>query len=351
MTSFKTKAAVVISGIIFLFSCQKELDSPGPQTRKMPDTQKINVYFVSTYAGSSLPGSLDGPAKEATFKAPFGITAAEDGTLYITDNGNNNIRKISPNGIVETLTPAGSLHGPSGIIMCTDGNLYACESQMNRIVKISPSGKISPLKFFELCQDGGHIQTTFSSPNGIFIAPDGTIYVADTFNNKIKKINPSGLVEVLAGSTAGYMDGKCSEAKFHWPYGITMDKDGSLYVSDYWNNTIRKISTAGVVSTIAGSINPGNDDAKVGTDARFRGPAGLAIADDGTIYIADNNNSRIRSILTTGEVTTIAGTDAGFLDGVGITAKFYNPAFLVIHKNVLYITDSNNYRIRKIILD
>ena len=345
MISFRTKAAMVILSLFSSLSCQKEL------VNLNPDTQKVRVYFVSTYAGSFLQEYLDGPALQSTLKSPFGITAATDGTLFITDNANNNIRKISPEGMVGTVMPVNSLQGPSGITTGPDGSLYVCESLTNRIIKISPDGSLITLNITELCDDGTFMETTLNSPNGIAIADDGSIYVADTFNNKIRKINPDGKSVVVAGSTAGFQDGKGAEAKFYFPFGIALDKEGSIYVSDYGNNSIRKISKDGSVSTLAGSKTAGKEDNQSGTLASFNSPTDLAIADDGTIYISDYANSRIRAILTTGEVTTIAGTDNGWLDGVGITAKFHNPVSLAIHKNTLFITDSNNSRIRRISLD
>ena len=345
MIPFRTKAAVTISGLFLFLSCHKEAGDLNPVTTK------VNVFFISTYAGSSLQGNQDGPGIQASFKSPFGIAATPDGALFLTDNGNGNIRKITAEGMVETVTPLGTLNAPSGIKVGLNGILYVCESLNNRIVKVTPKGLISELEVFEANTDGTHVKAQFNSPNGIALATDGSIYIADTFNNKIRKISPKGQVTLVAGGPAGYKDGKCTEARFYLPFGITLDKDGSLYVSDYGNHSIRKISADGIVSTVAGTNLEGNEDAVKGSDARFRFPTDLTIAEDGTIYIADYYNSRIRSILVTGEVTTVAGTDNGFLDGVGITAKLFNPVALVIHKNVLYITDSKNGRVRKILLE
>ena len=345
MIPFRTKAAVTIVGFLLFLSCQKEAADINPVTIK------VNVFFISTYAGSPLQGNQDGPALQASFKSPFGIAATSEGAFFLTDNANGNIRRISAEGLVETVTPLGSLNAPSGIEVGPTGVLYVCESLNNRIVKVTSEGLISELDVYEVNTDGTHVKAHFNSPNGIALAPDGSIYIADTFNHKIRKISPKGQVALVAGGPAGYKDGKCTEARFNLPFGITLDKDGSLYVADYGNHSIRKINADGIVSTVAGTDVEGNEDAVNGSDARFRFPTDLAIAEDGTIYIADYYNSRIRSILTTGEVTTIAGTDDGFLDGVGITAKLFNPVALAIYKKILYITDSKNGRIRKIPLE
>ncbi|NEU09664.1 hypothetical protein GZH53_15155 [Flavihumibacter sp. R14] len=345
MNYLKGKALVAISSLFFLSSCQKGPDSLSP------DTQKVRVYFVSTFSGTDLKGNQDGPVSQATYYSPFGIVASENGTIFLTDNVNENIRKIDPDGSVTSLIPMRSLRGPSAVKIAPDSSLLVCETLNHQVVRVSKDGVITELAAYEKDKQGNLKKAKFNSPNGIAIAPDGSIYIADTFNNKIRKVNASGLTTVFAGSSPGYQDGPCTEAKFYFPFGLVLDKDGSLYVADYGNNMIRKITADGIVSTVAGNITPGAEDAVLGTDARFRSPTDMAIGEDGTIYISDYYNSRIRAILTTGEVTTIAGTDNGFLDGVGITAKFYNPVFLAIYKNTLYITDSNNSRIRSIILD
>src|SRR6185436_13925208 len=152
---------------------------------------------------------------------------------------------------------------------------------------------------------------------------DGTMYVADFDNNRIRKISPAGVVTTLAGSDYGFADGAGAAAKFAGPSSITVAADGTAYVADTDNNRIRKITPAGVVTTLAGSDYGFADD--TGAAAQFATPNGVAVVADGTLYVADTDNNRIRKITPAGVVTTLAGSDYGFADGSGGIAQFSHP--------------------------
>jgi sugar lactone lactonase YvrE len=196
--------------------------------------------------------------------------------------------------------------------------------------------------------DGKGKEAKFYYPQGMAVGPDGHIYVADTFNHRIRRVNTAGEVMLIAGSSEkGCADGAALQARFNKPDGIVVDAAGNIYISDSSNHRIRKISTSGEVTTVAGK-NRGYADGRV-EQARFSQPAGLAIDSNGNLYIADSGNHCVRKISTAGEVTTIAGSTAGFLEGDALQAQFHNPeAVAVDREGNIYVADSGNRRVRKI---
>jgi sugar lactone lactonase YvrE len=216
---------------------------------------------VKTVAGSVV-GYLDGAADEAKFDGPSDVAVAPDGTIFVADTYNHRIRRIAPNarnnGRLEVTTLAGSSKGFS---------------------------------------DGPGPAARFDTPTDLVLAPDGSLYVSDMHNHRIRKISPSGLVTTFAGGDEGYRNGLRVQAEFSMPLGLALAADGTLYVSDVLNHNIRAISPEGMVSTLAGSETgeKGWRDA-VGTSALFNSPSGLAVGSDGTVYVADYGNHRIRTV-------------------------------------------------------
>ena len=263
---------------------------------------------VSTLAGSGTSGSADGDGTAAQFNSPRAVAVDATGNVYVADGINNKIRKITPAGTVSTL--AGS--GASGFA------------------------------------DGDGINAKFYFPKGIALDASGNLYVADDINHRIRKITPTGTVTTIAGSTSGSDDGDGINAKFHSPRGVTLDAAGNIYVADAGNHRIRKITPAGTVSTIAGSTVGVTEG--IGTAAKFNGPAGIAVDASGNIYVADDENERIRKITTNGTVSTLAGGFLqGFTDGVGGDAQFRSPTGLAIDASGnIYVADRHNHSIRKI---
>jgi prepilin-type N-terminal cleavage/methylation domain-containing protein len=214
-----------------------------------------NTVTVSTFAGSGTLGYLDGTGTAAQFYGPTGVALDSTGNVYVADISNQRIRKISPSGVVTTL--AGSV---------TNG--FA---------------------------DGTGAAAKFNFPESIAVDSTGNVYVADRGNHRIRKITPSGVVTTLAGSTQGFADGSGAAAQFSILYGIAVDSTGNVYVGDYGNNRIRKISPSGVVTTIAGTGVAGYLDG-TGAAAQFNSPAGVAVDSAGNVYVADGSNHRIRKI-------------------------------------------------------
>jgi len=196
--------------------------------------------------------------------------------------------------------------------------------------------------------DGTGSEAQFGLPTGITIDVSGNLYVTDAYNHRIRKITPAGVVTTLAGSTAGYADGTKSDARFYDPEGITIDKSGNLYVADAGNNRIRKVTPAGVVTTLAGSGRYGDTDATGGA-AEFTYPTNIAVDALGNLYVSDYYNHRIRKVTPTGVVTTLAGSSSGYADGTGSAAQFYFPDGIAIDASGnLYVADIDNSCIRKV---
>ena len=198
--------------------------------------------------------------------------------------------------------------------------------------------------------DGTGTAASFDTPTGVAVDGKGNVYVADRYNHTIRKITPSGEVTTLAGSgRSGSTDGTGTIASFYYPTGVTVDGTGTIYVADRYNNTIRKITPTGEVTTLAGSGNLGSTDG-TGTAASFDTPTGVAVDGKGNVYVADRYNHKIRKITPTGEVTTLAGSgSSGSTDGTGTAASFNYPYGVTVDgTGTIYVAGGNNHKIRKI---
>ncbi|MCY7409264.1 MAG: hypothetical protein LH473_03250 [Chitinophagales bacterium] len=267
------------------------------------------IGVVTTLAGTGAYGSIDGKSGEATFQSPEDVAIDLQGNIYVADALGNRIRKITTSGVVSTIAGngiAGFADGngmvaqflyPRGIACDLQGNIYVAEEGNNRIRKITADGMVSTYAGTGIAgfADGNAAGAQFSAPMDVAIDAQGNVYVTDEGNQRIRKITTAGQVITLAGNDAGYADGNGSEAKFQNPRGITLDAEGNMYVADGGNNCIRKITAAGMVSTLAGNGIAGNTDGDA-TVATFSFPTGVAIDVFGHFYVADNINMRIRKI-------------------------------------------------------
>jgi sugar lactone lactonase YvrE len=264
---------------------------------------------VSTFAGSGSRGSMNGTGTAASFAFPTGIALDSSGNFYVVDTGNYLIRKITADGVVTTL--AGSTVGfidglgttarfnnPQSIAVDSSGNIYVAERNLFTIRKITPEGAVTTFAGSGTrgSSDGTGTSASFYFPMGVAVDSSGNVYVADQGNNLIRKITPAGAVSTFAGSgSRGSTNGTGTAASFNGPIGIALDSSGSVYLSE--THLIRKITSAGVVSTLAGTGSQGSENGE-GTAASFNGPIGISVDSTGNVYVADTYNHLIRKIIT-----------------------------------------------------
>jgi len=248
---------------------------------------------------------------------------------------------------------AASFWGLSGLALDAVGNAYAAEFSGNRIRKITPAADVTTFAGSGATGslDGHGTSATFNVPSSVATDADGNLYVIEFFGYVVRKITPAGDVTTLAGSgTAGFADGTGPAASFGHAYGIAADAAGNLYVADSSNHRIRKITPGGVVTTLAGSGQIGATDG-AGNSASFNNPGGLAVDSDGNVYVADTRNSLLRRITPAGVVSTLAGQPGvlGTQDGIGAAATFKQPYGVTVDAGgTLYVADTFGNLIRKV---
>jgi len=291
-------------------------------------------------AGDGIRGHTDGTAARARFSDPFALAIARDGTLYVADAGETNrIRKIDAEGNVTTLPAA--FDTPSGVALDKAGNLFVADTGANAIRKISPTGELTTFAGDGTAgfRDGPAAQAQFNGPIGVAADDKGNVYVADSYNDRIRLITPDGQVRTLAGGGApGFADGTGTAAAFDTPTALAPGRDGALFVADAGNDAIRKIDKDGHVSTIAHS------DPNDGTGL-LKGPVGLASTWDGFLY-ATTARGRIVQVSPTGEMRALTGPGAS--DG-NAALRLVGPTGLAIDRaGALYVADASAYAIRKL---
>lgn len=255
-------------------------------------------------------------------------------------------------GFADGTGDAAQFNLPDGIAVDDSGYVYVADYYNNRIRKITPAGVVTTWAGSGTAgfADGTSTAAQFDGTFGMAVDPDGNVYVAEYNNHKIRKITPAGVVTTLAGSgTAGSADGPGTAAQFNHPGGIAVDASGNVYVADTANNMVRKIMSNGVVTTLAGSTQFGSTDG-VGPVAQFNAPNGVTVDASGNVYVADSLNHMIRKITSNGVVTTLAGsTTHGLTDGVGLAAQFLFPHGLTVDPSGnVYVSELGNHAIRKI---
>ncbi|WP_293875489.1 T9SS type A sorting domain-containing protein [Flavobacterium sp.] len=324
----------------------------------------IAETLVSTFAGSGTVGSADGNGIAASFNLPTVVTIDSFGNIFVVDRSNHKIRKITPARDVTTFAGSGSIGSadgigtaasfkyPDGAVFDSQNNLFVSDQSNHKIRKITPDGTVSTFAGTGLIgsADGIGILASFYYPAGMTVDAVDNLYVADYGNNKIRKITPNGTVTTFAGTgIAGSADGTVLTAQFNGATGVCIDPLGSIFVADYYSNKIRKISTIGDVTTIAGTGTIGSTDG-IGTSASFYYPAIVAIDLNNNLFITDEENHKIRKITPDGMVSTYAGTGViGATDGLATVAQFNSATGVAIdHSNTVFVCDYGNNKIRKI---
>jgi RHS repeat-associated protein len=343
-------------------------------------TDKSNSSIAKTFAGNN--GEL---------KGPIGVAAGPDGSVYIADWDDSRVRQVRPDGTMTTVAGRGffgysgdggpanqaALNGPIGVAVGPDGSLYIADTGNHRIRRVGPNGIITTVagngKF--LCPnpiipnigcrfsgDGGPAtQAQLYEPNDIAVAPDGSLYIADTTNARIRRVGPDGIITTVAGNgfcCFGGNGGSATKANLRVPRGVAVAPDGSIYIADSHNHLIRRVGPDGIITTVAGRRDvpehiPGYaGDGGPAVQAKLANPNGIDVGPDGSIYIGDSANNRIRRVGPDGIITTVAGFGTPAFAGDGGPARnaaFNRPWGVTVGPDgSLYIADTGNDRIRQV---
>ena len=309
-------------------------------------------YTIATIAGTDAGSRDGGPAAEALLTFPYGVAVDDQGNLYIADTENHRIRRVDTDGIITTFAGTGEegfggdggpateakLDWPSGVAVDADGTVYIADQENERIRKIDTDGIITTFAGsgsynYKGEEDGiPAIEASLNWPTGVAVDGQGDVYIADSYNNLIRKVDGDGLITTIAGSGRifGFFEepdeddvgdgGPATEAKLDWPIGVTVDSEGNVYVADVGHNRVRKLTRMGseyIISTIAGTGDEGDEDGDgdIGdggpaTEAQLSAPRGVAVDREGYVYFADTGNNRIRRIDSDGMITTVAGDES-----------------------------------------
>lgn len=333
--------------------------------------------IVSTWAGAQAGDFIDGARTDARFNGPFGLAIGRDGALYVADANNNAIRKIAPDGTVTTIAGNGvagfnngdstdaQFYAPSDLCVDDSDNIYICDFQNQRIRKIDAHLHVTTIAGSGDTGyvDGPAASARFNYPRGIARDRAGNLYIADSWNHRIRKITPDGTVSTFAGggnsrgvqSAGDLREGPDTSARFNTPCGLACDSLGNILVADAYNHRIRKITPAGVVSTFAGSSTGRPDGGYVNgsaTNAKFNVPTEVCVHDNGDVYVGDTFGNRIRKI-SQGTVNTLAGSGVpGYKNIADTLAQFSTPRGVVVKHDgsALFVNDYTNNCIRMVTL-
>ncbi|GEM_PF-380356 len=318
---------------------------------------------VSTYAGSGYGGFADGSAGTSKFLRPRGVSSDALGNVYVADWDNSRVRKILPNGNVTTfagttkgfadgLGKAARLNRPTALDVDAAGNVYVMDFANHAVRKIRKDGVVSTLAgsgspgYTDSCGKSAR----FAYPEGITTTPGGLVFVGETGGHRIRRVSPSGCTSTIAGSSAGFADGKGSQVKFYNPRGLAVAGDGAIVVADSSNHVIRRVQVDGSVTTLAGTPRKAGRIDGVASKSYFNNPYDVGLDGAGNIYIVEDGNHDVRRLSPTGVVTTFAGTGkTGVKDGLATSALFANPRGLHVDVfGAVYIAEYSNHRIRRI---
>jgi trimeric autotransporter adhesin len=325
---------------------------------------------ITTIVGGEGDG---GPAQSSTIAQPWGLTFDASGNLYLADSYTGRIRRVNGSGMITTIV--GTTQGFSGdgdsslfaqlampktMALDKNGNLYIADHQNHRIRKVSTAGIISTVAgngTAGFSGDGGPATSaTLNGPFGVAVDSQGNIFIGDTSNHRLRKVRTDGIITTVAGNgVVGYSgDGTLgTQTSLNRPMGIVFDSAGNLYIGDCTNRRLRKLTPAGIISTVAGNGSTGfSGDGGLAISASFRNVMDVAIDGAGNLYIADFGNHRIRKVSTSGIVTTVAGNGVAGYSGNGgsaTSASLNKPTGVAVDSaGNLYISDSENHQIRKV---
>jgi sugar lactone lactonase YvrE len=327
------------------FFATKTPDSPTPAPTPFGWAAQLRLA-----AGDGVRGMRNGPVARARFDDPYGVAVSEDGTLYVADAGDNNrIRRVGTDGAVTTLAgfaegfadgdgTAARLNTPSGLALDRAGNLYVADTGNHAIRKVTPLGRVTTVAGTGVAgfRDGARSQAQFNGPIGVAVDARGSVYVADTYNDRIRKIDPQGQVTTLAGGDRpGNLDGAGAAARFDTPTALAVDAQGIVWVADSRNNAIRRIALDGTVST---PYYAGPD----GAVPTLRRPMSLAVTHDGLLYVGEMSWGRVFQLSRDGR--------AQVLTGVTQKQRLSRPAGLAVDaQGALLVADAGSRRLYRIV--
>jgi sugar lactone lactonase YvrE len=295
-----------------------------PTATPAPTPPPARTWTVSTLAGNGQAGSLNATGTAARFDGPEGLALAANGDLYVADTGNEQTRRITPDGQVTRPTP-GDETGPSDLAFDARGNLYAVEAAYSHVHRTKPDG--SAILFAGEgpgFKDGRGTDAAFNAPTGVAVDGDGNVYVADTGNNRLRHVTPDRVVTTL------------DVTGLSTPSDLVVAPDKTLYVTEAGRHRISKITPAGTISTLVDGL---------------KSPRGLAMDRHGNLYVADTSNHRICKVTPDGTLSVLAGDGTpGFADGEGTSGRFSSPVGVAVNAEgtVIYVGDRDNHRIRVI---
>jgi RHS repeat-associated protein len=324
---------------------------------------------VSGYHGDG------GPATQARLHAPVAMAVGADGSFYISDHNNQVIRRVGPDGTITTVAGTGvsgnsgdggpaaqaRLANPRGLDIGPDGSLYIADSNNGRIRRVGPDGIITTVSGggnpADGMGDGGlATQAKLDLPYDVAVGPDGNLYIADFQHFRVRQVGPDGIITTVAGTGVSGNSGDggpAAQARFRGPVGVTVGPDGTLYIADRRSNRIRRVGLDGVITTVAGGNQFGVlGDGGPATEAFLNSPYDIVFGPDGSLYIADYGNNRIRRVGPDSIITTIAGTGVFGYNGDGNPAPHAQLAFphdvALTPEGNLFIVDENNHRVRQV---
>ncbi|MGC8703195.1 MAG: hypothetical protein ACP5RV_09675 [Thiomonas sp.] len=285
---------------------------------------------LAVYAGAIGPGDYNaGTFAQARFHDPRGMARDAQGNVFVADYVNSVVRKLGTDGQVSIVAgqveqrdarngPAlqARFYSPECVAVAADGTLFVSDSGSNTVRRIGRDGNVTTWAGkidVEGFADGPGSKARFNHPVGLGVNGQGVVYVADAYNSTVRRISPKGEVSTLAGlaGDTGWRDGRGTQARLNTPVGLTLDAQGNVFVSEYFNNVIRKITPAGQVSTFAGQPGKGGFADGKAAQALFLHPQTLSFAPDGSLIVADTGNNRVRRIAPDGTVSTLAGNGEG----------------------------------------
>ncbi len=326
----------------------------------------VNAAGIITTVAGGAPGfgGDGGPAISAHLASPGDVTVDENGNLFIADQGNYRIRRVNPAGIINSVAgtsddgrPASfaQFFFPNNIAADGAGNLFIADTDMHRIRKITPDGILTNVAgngSSGFSGDGGPAsQAQLRYPAAITVDAAGNLFIADTRNDRVRKVTPNGIISTVAGSGSGGDGGPAFQAQLGAPGGLAVDGAGNLFICETEGNRIRKVSAGGIIETVAGNGTVGfSGDGGPGPSAQLAFPTGIALDRAGNLFIADSLNNRVRLLELDGIIKTVAGNGTGAFAGDGHSATAaeisYPQAVAVDAAGNLFIADTGNVRVR-----